>query len=108
LSPLTSDKMFERMIAAIPAREFVLRHLGRRDKPPFMDERALPSMSDASRPRQFRVLVRIIVLRRESIFSMTKQTTKPRRIPPFVRFDVLADGLQLAGFEATPTGPVLG
>jgi haloacetate dehalogenase len=35
------DEMFERMIAAIPAREFVLRHLGRGGKPTFMDERAL-------------------------------------------------------------------
>jgi haloacetate dehalogenase len=35
------DEMFERMIAAIPPREFVLRHLGRRGKPTFMDERAL-------------------------------------------------------------------
>jgi haloacetate dehalogenase len=35
------DEMFERMIASIPAREFVLRHLGRGGKPTFMDERAL-------------------------------------------------------------------
>jgi len=35
------DEMFERMIAAIPAREFVMRHLGRAGKPAFMDDRAL-------------------------------------------------------------------
>ena len=35
------DEMFERMIAAIPAREFVLRHLGRSGKPAFFDERAV-------------------------------------------------------------------
>jgi haloacetate dehalogenase len=35
------DEMFERMIAAIPAREFVLRHLGRTGKPAFFDDRAL-------------------------------------------------------------------
>jgi haloacetate dehalogenase len=35
------DEMFERMMAAIPAREFVLRHLGRLGKPEFMDECAL-------------------------------------------------------------------
>ena len=35
------DEMFERMIAAIPAREFVLRHLGRSGKPSFFDDRAL-------------------------------------------------------------------
>ena len=35
------DDMFERMIAAIPAREFVLRHLGRSGKPAFIDDRAL-------------------------------------------------------------------
>jgi len=35
------DDMFERMIAAIPAREFVLRHLGRAGKPAFFDDRAL-------------------------------------------------------------------
>ena len=35
------DEMFERMIAAIPAREFVLRHLGRSGKPSFIDDRAL-------------------------------------------------------------------
>jgi haloacetate dehalogenase len=35
------DEMFERMIAAIPAREFVLRHLGRSGKPAFFDDRAL-------------------------------------------------------------------
>jgi len=34
------DEMFERMIAAIPAREFVLRHLGRSGKPEFFDDRA--------------------------------------------------------------------
>ena len=34
------DEMFERMIAAIPAREFVLRHLGRSGKPAFFDDRA--------------------------------------------------------------------
>ena len=35
------DEMFERMIAAIPAREFVLRHLGRTGKPAFFDDRAV-------------------------------------------------------------------
>jgi haloacetate dehalogenase len=35
------DDMFERMIAAIPPREFVLRHLGRLGKPAFIDDRAL-------------------------------------------------------------------
>jgi haloacetate dehalogenase len=35
------DEMFERMIAAIPAREFLLRHLGRSGKPAFFDDRAL-------------------------------------------------------------------
>ena len=35
------DEMFERMIAAIPAREFVLRHLGRTGKPAFFDDRAI-------------------------------------------------------------------
>lgn len=35
------DEMFERMIAAIPAREFVLRHLGRSGTPAFFDDRAL-------------------------------------------------------------------
>jgi haloacetate dehalogenase len=35
------DDMFERMIAAIPAREFVLRHLGRSGKPEFFDGRAV-------------------------------------------------------------------
>lgn len=35
------DDLFERMIAAIPAREFVLRHLGRTGKPAFFDDRAV-------------------------------------------------------------------
>jgi haloacetate dehalogenase len=35
------DEMVERMMAAIPAREFVLRHLGRSGKPAFFDDRAL-------------------------------------------------------------------
>ena len=35
------DEMFERMIASIPAREFVLRHLGRAGKPAFFDDRAI-------------------------------------------------------------------
>jgi haloacetate dehalogenase len=35
------DELFERMIAAIPPREFVLRHLGRTGKPAFFDERAV-------------------------------------------------------------------
>ena len=35
------DEMFERMIRAIPAREFVLRHLGRSGKPAFFDDRAV-------------------------------------------------------------------
>jgi haloacetate dehalogenase len=35
------DEMFERMIAAIPPREYVLRHLGRSGKPAFFDDRAL-------------------------------------------------------------------
>lgn len=34
-------RVFERMIAAIPAREFVLRHLGRSGKPEFFDDRAV-------------------------------------------------------------------
>jgi len=33
--------MFERMIEAILAHEFVMRHLGRSGKPAFMDDRAL-------------------------------------------------------------------
>ena len=35
------EDMFERMIAAIPAREFVIRHLGRTGAPAFFDDRAL-------------------------------------------------------------------
>ncbi len=35
------EDMFERMIAAIPPREFVVRHLGRTGPPAFFDERAL-------------------------------------------------------------------
>jgi haloacetate dehalogenase len=35
------EEMFERMIAAIPPREFVVRHLGRTGTPTFFDERAL-------------------------------------------------------------------
>jgi haloacetate dehalogenase len=35
------EPMFERMIAAIPAREFVVRHLGRTAVPSFFDPRAL-------------------------------------------------------------------
>jgi len=35
------EDMFERMIAAIPAREFVVRHLGRTGAPAFFDQRAL-------------------------------------------------------------------
>ena len=35
------DDLFERMIAAIPPREFVLRHLGRTGKPAFFDDRAI-------------------------------------------------------------------
>jgi haloacetate dehalogenase len=35
------DAMFERMIAAIPAREFVVRHLGRLGAPTFFDPRAI-------------------------------------------------------------------
>jgi haloacetate dehalogenase len=35
------DEMVERMISAIPAREFILRHLGRSGKPAFFDDRAL-------------------------------------------------------------------
>jgi haloacetate dehalogenase len=35
------DELFERMIAAIPAREFVLRHISRTGKPAFFDDRAL-------------------------------------------------------------------
>lgn len=35
------EELFERMIAAIPAREFVLRHLGRTGKPAFFDDRAI-------------------------------------------------------------------
>ena len=34
------DDLFERMMAAVPAREFVLRHLGRTGKPEFFDDRA--------------------------------------------------------------------
>ncbi len=34
------EDMFERMIAAIPAREFVTRHLGRTGVPDFFDQRA--------------------------------------------------------------------
>lgn len=35
------DELFERMIGAVPAREFVLRHLGRTGKPDFFDDRAV-------------------------------------------------------------------
>ena len=35
------DELFERMMAAIPAREYVLRHLSRTGKPAFFDDRAL-------------------------------------------------------------------
>jgi haloacetate dehalogenase len=35
------DELFERMIAAIPPREFVLRHLGRTGAPAFFDRRAI-------------------------------------------------------------------
>jgi haloacetate dehalogenase len=35
------DELFERMMAAVPAREYVLRHLGRSGKPAFFDDRAL-------------------------------------------------------------------
>ena len=35
------DELFERMMAAVPAREYVLRHLSRTGKPTFFDERAL-------------------------------------------------------------------
>jgi haloacetate dehalogenase len=35
------EDLFERMIAAIPAHEFVLRHLGRTGKPAFFDDRAI-------------------------------------------------------------------
>jgi haloacetate dehalogenase len=35
------ENMFERMIAAIPAREFVVRHLSRTGVPAFFDQRAL-------------------------------------------------------------------
>src|SRR5262245_55052491 len=35
------DDLFERMIAAIPAREFVLRHISRTGKPAFFDDRAV-------------------------------------------------------------------
>jgi haloacetate dehalogenase len=35
------DEMFERMIAAIPPREFVLRHFGRSGVPSFFDDRAV-------------------------------------------------------------------
>lgn len=35
------EEMFERMIAAIPPREFIMRHLGRTGAPSFFDERAL-------------------------------------------------------------------
>jgi len=34
------DELFERMMAAIPAREYVLRHLSRTGKPAFFDDRA--------------------------------------------------------------------
>jgi haloacetate dehalogenase len=34
------DELFERMIAAVPAREYVLRHLSRTGKPAFFDDRA--------------------------------------------------------------------
>lgn len=35
------DELFERMMAAVPAREYVLRHLGRTGTPAFFDDRAL-------------------------------------------------------------------
>jgi haloacetate dehalogenase len=35
------DEIFERMMAAIPARDYIRRHLGRFGRPAFMDERAL-------------------------------------------------------------------
>jgi haloacetate dehalogenase len=34
------DELFERMIAAVPARDYVLRHLSRTGKPEFFDNRA--------------------------------------------------------------------
>jgi haloacetate dehalogenase len=35
------EEMFERMMTAIPPREYVLRHLGRSGRPAFIDDRAL-------------------------------------------------------------------
>ncbi len=35
------DEMFERMIASVPPRDFIMRHLGRAGKPAFLDDRAL-------------------------------------------------------------------
>ena len=35
------DEMFERMIEAVPAQDFIMRHLGRTGKPAFIDDRAL-------------------------------------------------------------------
>ena len=35
------DELFERMMAAVPARDYVLRHLSRTGTPAFFDERAL-------------------------------------------------------------------
>jgi haloacetate dehalogenase len=35
------DEMFERMIASVPAQDFIMRHLGRAGKPAFLDDRAL-------------------------------------------------------------------
>ena len=35
------DELFERMMAAVPARDYVLRHLSRTGRPTFFDERAL-------------------------------------------------------------------
>lgn len=46
------DEMFERMIAAIPAREFVLRHLGRTGKPAFFDDRAVAEYVRCFTPKQ--------------------------------------------------------
>src|ERR1051325_36718 len=45
------EAMFERMIAAIPAREFVTRHLGRTGVPSFFDKRAFDQYVRFSTPK---------------------------------------------------------
>ena len=50
------DDMFERMIAAIPAHEFVSRHLGRYGTPSFFDPRALAEYVRCFTPKTIHAL----------------------------------------------------